>query len=294
MLGVLFVVAPIAGGLFSRAAAGQQMLDAFAPHMNPDSLARYGGDLAVLRKGESSVAAIYARDHVAPGRFPGLDAWQKQHARIQADASSLLAHVSAAEPDYQATASVSGFDRMPFLIVVFGLVAAYAGVVMLIGRRPSFVGPVVLVVVVAAALVAYPFLAKLPSGTSAGHELVAEMAPVMTAAQVSELQTDFVVLVTAVGELDTGFAKVPSSGPSAQHVITLVREWPQVSSDLAALTGAINDNLPDYGALAGLDHVTRPLGVSGLRTAPWAMVGAGAVGAALALAARPRRRKEPA
>lgn len=292
VLGALLVVGPIGGGLFSRVASGQQMIDAFGPHMDPDSLARYDGDLRTLRKGEAAVAATYADQRVPKGRYPGLEQWQTQHAAIDRTATSLLTRVEAARPDYERTAAISGFDRMPFLLVVLGIVALYAGLVLLRGSRASFVPVVAAVVVASLAVAAYPFLGNVPSGAGAGHRLIGSMKPVMTSANVRELQQDFVVLVTAVGELDTGFRGVARNPAAQRDIAALDAAWPQVSSDLAALTGTINDNLRNYDALAGLDRSTHALGVSGLRVAPWAMVGVGVLGAGLALLALPRRRKE--
>lgn len=292
VLGVLLVVGPVAGGLFSRVASGQQMVDAFAPHMDPDSLARYDADLRILRKGEAAVATTYAERPVPKGRYVGLEQWQARHTAIDETAGSLLRQVEAARPDYERTAAVSGFDRMPFLLVVLGIVAVYAGLVLLRGSRPSFAPVVAAVVLASAAVAAYPFVGKVPSGADAGHRLVGEMRPVMTAAKVRTLQDDFVVLVTAIGELDTGFRGVAQDPAARRDIESLDQAWPQVSSDLAALTGAINDNLANYDALAGLDRSTHALGVSGLRVAPWATVGAGVLGAGLAIAAWPRRRKE--
>ena len=77
-LGVLLVVGPIVGGLFSKVAAGKQMIDQFAPYMTSDSLARYDSDIATMRDGAAGVNEVYAAQHVASGRFPGLDQYRLQ------------------------------------------------------------------------------------------------------------------------------------------------------------------------------------------------------------------------
>lgn len=292
VLGGVLIVGPIAGGLFSSTASGQQMIDAFAPHMDQAALDRYGADLRKLQRGGQAVATTYARQSVPAGRYPGLDQWRERHGQIDATADALLRQVESARPDYEKAAGIGGFTRLPFLLVVFGIVAVYAGVVLLSGRRPTFTPVVVAVLVVAAVVVAYPFLGNVPAGASAGHRLTGSLKPVMTSGKVRQLQDDFVVLVTAVGELDTSFRDVPQDPAALRAIAALDAAWPQVSGDFAALTGAINDNLPNYDALAGLDRSTEALGFSGLRAAPWLMVGAGVLGAGLAIAAWPRRRKE--
>src|SRR4051812_40605585 len=95
VLGVLLVVGPIAGGLFSKVAAGKQMIDAFAPHMTTDSLARYDADVATIGDGAAGVKSVYASQHVAKGRFAGLDEFRAKATDIEVRASTLLAEVRA-------------------------------------------------------------------------------------------------------------------------------------------------------------------------------------------------------
>src|SRR5690606_34743135 len=112
-------------------------------------------------------------------------------------------------------------------------------------------------------------------------------APVMTAEESRALQTDFVVLVHAVGELDTTFREVPRVEAAAPAIDDLVSSWPQVSSDLAELVGTLTDNLDNFTDLEDLDGL--PGGLGGL---PWLLVGLGVLSAGLAVAAWPHRTKE--
>ncbi len=116
-------------------------------------------------------------------------------------------------------------------------------------------------------------------------------APMMTRGEVRQLQADFVVLVTADGELDTGFRAVPQTGQPAADVNALLSAWPQISSDLAALVGTINDNIGNFNTLDDLHSLLRSAGASGLQSFPVLLVGLAIVGATLAVAAVPRRRR---
>jgi hypothetical protein len=294
VLGAVLVVGPIAGGLFSKVAAANQLLDEFAPHLEADALARYDEDLAILRDGAAGIDAVAAEQQVPAGRFEGIDRLRAERTEIDRRATDLLARVAGAEPDYRKVASVGGFDRVPFLLVAAGLACTYGACVLLFGSRSRTRagGAAAAVLVAAAALVAYPLLSDLPSGTRAGERLLNTLAPVMTPQQVRSLQDDFVVLVQAVGELDTGFRAVPQTGPGAEAAAALVRQWPRVSSDLATLVGDLNDNLDNYDDLDALDRATSAVGVSGLAALPWALVGIGFASAAGAVAALPRRQKE--
>lgn len=288
VVGFLLVVAPVAGGLFSKAAAGKQMIDEFAPHMTGRSLARYGADLRFLDRAAAAVDAVYSTQDVAPGRFPILDTYRSQSAAIDRRAADLLDRVSAAAPDYRRVAAVGGFERIPFLLEAFGIVALYAGCVLLFSRRGAR-AVVVLVLLAAAALAAYPFVGGLERSAGPGHRMLGALAPVMTPASVSRLQDDFVVLVEADGVLETTFRPEVPAGSAATDIGALVGHWPRISSDLASLVGAVNDNIGNYDALRGLDRLSQPMGVPGLVAFPWLLVATGGAGAALAIAARPKR-----
>jgi hypothetical protein len=292
VLGVLLVLGPIVGGLFGQVADGKQMVDAFRPHMEADVLARYGTDLQTLRAGAAGIDAVYRQDGLAPGRFAGLDAYRASAGAIDRRATALLDRVTAAEPQYRRVARIGGFDRIPFLLVVSGIVMTYGGCVLLGGGRGRARAAAALVVVASAAIAAYPFVSDMHDGTRAGRQMVQAFTPIMTAPEVRQLQDDFVVVVHAVGELDTRFRAVPQAEPAATQISALVQGWPKVSSDLASLVGTIEDNLSSFRSLRDLDGLTRGLGVSGLEAFPWVLVGIGVVSAALSIAAWPRRLKE--
>jgi hypothetical protein len=291
-LGVLLAVGPIVSGLFAKVAAGNQMINQFAPYMEANSLSRYRADLGILQRGTSGIDAIYHHEDVAPGRFPLLDDYRIQSTAIQDRASGLLDLVTAAEPDYRRVADIGGFDRIPFLIVAGGVVAIYGGCVLLSGAAGRAKATAVLVVLTSTALAASPFMSGLDGGATPGHRMLQSLAPVMRPGEVRQLQSDFVVLVEAVGELDTSFRGVPQHGVAATDVAALVDNWPLVSSDLASLVGVIEDNIGNFDALGKLDAFTNTLGVSGLSVFPWLLVSAGVASAGLSVAARPRRGKE--
>ena len=287
VIGALFVLAPIVGGMFSKVASGKQMIDEFEPHMVPDTLARYRTDLATLRTGAAAIEQVYATQHVAAGAFNQIDTFRPAFPEIDREATALLDRVSGAEPDYRAVSNIGGFDRVPFLIVLAGIVALYGGAVLLKGERRRAPGAAALVVVAAVALVAYPFLSDLPSGTRAGQRMLSELKPVMTPTQVRTLQNDFVKMVGAVGQLDTAFRAVPQPGQAGTDINALVAGWPGISSDFAELVGTMNDNIKNFNALEDLDGMT-----GGLTNMPWLLVGIGVLSAGCALAALPRRTKE--
>jgi len=291
-LGVLLVLGPIIGGLFAKTAAGEQMIEQFAPHMQSDVLARYGSDIHILRNGATGIDTVYRAQHVPSGRYPGIDEFRGQSTAIVGRASGLLDRVEGARGDYQQVARIGGFDRIPFLIVICGIVDIYGGCVMLAGRRSRAWPAAILVIVASAAIAVYPVVSGLFGGAQAGQRMVHSLAPVMTPHEVRQLQNDFIVLVGADGDLSTTFRGVPHAGQSATAITALVKDWPRISSDLASLVGVINDNTGNFDALNDLDTSTRAVGLSGLGSFPWLLVGIGVVSTGLAIGALPRREKE--
>jgi hypothetical protein len=292
-LGALLIIGPIAGGLFSKVAAGKQMVDQFAPYMTTDALDRYRSDITTMRKAADDVNHVYATRGVAAGRFPGLDVYRVEATAINDRADALLQRVAAHQRDYDKVAAIGGFDRIPFLIVITGAIAIYAGWVLRYGARHRARPTALLAVVASTIVVLYPFISHFDSGATAGRRMLHGLSPVMTIGQVEQLQSDFVVLVTAVGELDTGFRAVVPPGPAGAPIHALVKQWPAISSDFASLVGTINDNVRNFNALNSLDSLTSGIGVSGLEAFPWMLVGVGVIITTLSVAALPRRRKEP-
>src|SRR5690349_11571095 len=240
------------------------MIDSFEPHLQLDALDQYDGDLRSVRTGATALNTVYAQQRIPAGKYPGLDTFHARSAAIDARATALLTRIRAAEPDYREVSSIGGFDRVPFLLVASGIALAWAGGTLLGGQRRRAGGAVVLALVAATALIAYPLLVDLPRGTRAGDHLRDALAPVMTTATVQQEQRDFVVLVHAVGELDTEFRGVPDGAAQRRDLAALDAAWPQVSSDLAGLVGAINDNLTDYQAFDELG--------GGLVAMPWVLI----------------------
>jgi hypothetical protein len=292
VLGVLLTFGPIVGGLFAKTAAGEQMINQFAPHMQTGTLDRYGNDIGILHRAAEGVDAVYRSQGIPAGRFPGLDEFRLDSTAIVRRAAALLHQIRATQPDYQRVADIGGFDRIPFLISACGIVAIYGGCVLLLGRRSRARFAVVLVVLASAAVGIYPFVSNLAGGAQAGQRMVRSLAPVMTSHEVRRLQDDFIVLVSADGVLETSFRGVAKPGPPATAIATLVKEWPKVSSDLASLVGVIDDNLGNFNALHDLDAFTREVGLAGLGAFPWLLVAFGSITAVCAVAALPRRRRE--
>lgn len=268
-LGAAILAGVIGSGLFSTVAGGQQMLDAFGPHLDRDALARYDADVATLRSG----ARAAQQDPALQRELAGVRQWAAASGAIDARAQGLLDRVSAAEPDYRAADAISGFDRVPLLLTALGLAAVVAGVALARGIRG---GAATVAILLGLATAAYPLGSGLWAGAGSTERLVTAFEPVMREQQVVALQQDFVVIVQAVGQLDARGDRA-SLPPALRR---LVAQWPDISSDLAGLVGTVNDERGRYEALRDLPD---------LALVPTGLLALGLGTTALTLAALPRR-----
>ncbi|ADG78225.1 Integral membrane protein OS=Tsukamurella paurometabola (strain ATCC 8368 / DSM / CCUG 35730/ CIP 100753 / JCM 10117 / KCTC 9821 / NBRC 16120 / NCIMB 702349/ NCTC 13040) OX=521096 GN=Tpau_1604 PE=4 SV=1 [Tsukamurella paurometabola] len=278
VIGLGLAVGAIAGGLPTTTAGATKMLDAFGPQLSTESLTRLGSDIdAVAAFGEAT------RTEAAAGRLrnaPRTAEFAGRSAAIEGNARGLLDSATAARGDVDRLAGIRGLATLPQVLLLVGIGLGVAGAVLLWVRAT---GPrrwaTAAALLAAAVLVIHPFASGLAANAGSAQRVIDRFAPIMTQQQVVTLQQDFLTLVGAVGEIDRGGAvhRTP-------EIRAFTASWQTVSSDLATLTGAINDNLPDYQRLARTNRLApTPGGTFALL--PWVelALGVAAAGAVLAL-----------
>ncbi|CAM3274969.1 hypothetical protein [Tsukamurella hominis] len=273
--GIALALGSVAGGLPTTTAGATKMLDAFAPHLTDESLARLDGDVeAIARFGAA------ARAEAAAGRLaaaPRTVDYADRSADVEANAREQLSSARAAKPDVDALARIRGLSTLPQLLLLVGIALAVAGAVLLRSRSaPPRRWATAASALCAVALVVHPFASGLVAGAPSAGRVVDRFAPIMTEQQVVRLQRDFLALVGAVGEIDRG-----TTVRRTPEIRAFTASWQTVSSDLASLTGAINDNLPDYRRLAST-NAALPVPGGTFAALPWAELVLGlAVGGAV-------------
>jgi hypothetical protein len=283
-LGAVLIVAPFALGLFGKVASGQQLLDRFTPLLTDDSLARFDADLALLRDGAVTVGRVGDQYGVPADRYPGVAAYRAAAPGIDERGTALIGSVRAGTTDFDRLAAVGGFDRLPLILVIAGIAFAVGGVAVLRSdARGARIGAVA-AAVAGAGLVAFAASSGVLATAGPAQALVDRFAPIMNEAQVRTLQTDFVAVVGAVGEIDTGYPGVRVEPPEATELAQLKTGWPQASRDLADLVGQINDNIDNYRALVSLGRLSPIPGTTGWQVLPAVCIGAGVAGIVLAAA----------
>lgn len=276
--GLALALGAIAGGLPKTTAGAAKMLDAFAPHVSSESLARLDGDIAAVGRFGAATRAEAAAGRLAAA--PRTAEFAGRSQEIEANARDLLSSARTAKPDVDALARIRGLSTLPQLLLVVGVALAISGAVLL---RTRAGGPrrwaTAAALACAVTLVVHPFASGLASNADSAGRVIDRFAPIMTQQQVVRLQHDFLSLVGAVGEIDRGTAvrRTP-------EIREFTASWQTVSSDLASLTGAINDNLPDHQRLAST-NATVPVPGGTFAVLPWAelTLGVAVAGAALGL-----------
>ncbi|GAC67921.1 hypothetical protein [Gordonia soli] len=293
VVGAILVIAPIAGGFFYPAAQATVMLDDFRPYLAPEKIADLRGQLDQVESARGAIVAIDRVGAVDADRYPQIRDFVDRYPAIRADMSAMLDQIDSARGDFTQLDGLQPVDVLPFIPVGFGLVLIGAGAWGLRrrrrGRSVRWLG--VGAGVAAAALIAVPFATGMTTAVDAGSPLLARFSTLMTTEKVRDVQGYFVVLVGAVGSIDSSYRDdVTTAGARADRgdvaaIDTLRTGWQPMSSDFAALIGTLNDNVTNYDGVRDLDDSTRAVGVGAFAAFPWFLVGGGAVALLFGLAA---------
>ncbi|GAA2066343.1 hypothetical protein GCM10009722_30740 [Williamsia deligens] len=298
VVGLLLVVAPLAGGMLYPAAQGQAMLTAFAPYVTEQRLDGFRADLDRLDAAHQAVVRLDTSGVVDVARYPQIDGFVMRYPAIDADMRQLVDRIDAGRPDFDRLAALRPIDIIPFLPIGAGLLIV-AGSIWAWRRARAGRSPVpagLVVAVVAVALVVTPLVRGMPTDTRAATPLLDRFSTVLTTEKVRDVQGYFVVLVGAVGAVDSGYRADIATAPrqDVAAVDDLRAQWQRMSSDFAGLIGTMNDNIANYRGVRALNDRTTALGAGAFAILPWFLVGAGLLTAATAVAGTtggPRRRR---
>lgn len=299
VVGLILAVAPLAADMFYPAAQGQQMIGEFDPYVQPERLDEFRGDLGLLERARVESQRVTGELRTPAGEYPLIETFGRQYPAINADLTAMLDQIDSGRPDFDQLKALQPLSLIPFVPLLAGSALVLIGGWGIVrARRGASAWPVVaLGAAVAVALIAVPLVGGQVTNTRAAGPLLDRFSTVLTEQQVRAVQSDFVVLVGAVGEMDSGgFADAAHErGIATPAIDELGEQWQPMSSDFAGLIGTMNDNLQNYSGVAELDDKTRALGFGAFAALPWVLIGAGFVTLA-ALAAqgvRPARRPAP-
>ncbi|MCP2177445.1 hypothetical protein LX13_003273 [Williamsia maris] len=294
LLGLILAVAPLAGGMFYPAAQGRAMIADFAPYMTTARLHGFTADLQRLDAVRAATTRVDTALGTDAAQYRQIGQFQQRYPSIDADMTAMITEIDGARDDYRRLAQLQPLDAIPFIPLGFGLVLFATGIWgwrrTRAGRRP--IGAAVIGSLAAVALLATPLLTPMVSDADAAGPLVTRFESVLTKQKVRDVQGYFVVLVGAVGEIDSRYladvhrdsATSPQRAQVAADVAVvsdLSNRWQLMSSDFASLIGTMNDNISNFTGVARLNSRTESLGFGTFAALPWVLIGAGGVAVVL-------------
>ena len=274
-IGVGLALAPAGFGMFSRAPAGGQMISEFKPYMGAATLEAFGDDLRLIDSAHTEVSSLNPRpDSVGVANFS--QAWPT----IERDMTSMLTTIEANVPRFNGLVALPPFWAFPWFFVLPGLMVA--GLSLWALRRPPDVRrvPTSALAVCALAVIAAPGVFQMFSRAPGGAAMIEDFRPLMTTANIGEIQSSFLVIAGAEGELRTSVLPQVTSDRALPATAEFVEEWPRIAAEMAPMIGAMADNLDNFAAVDALP----PFWLF-----PWFFVIPGVLVCTLALIARPGR-----
>ncbi|MBT0565625.1 hypothetical protein [Williamsia sp. CHRR-6] len=289
VMGLVISAIPVAGAMFYPAAQGDAMISDFAPYMSPSTLRSFDDDLRLLESVRSATVRIDAAADISPGQYPQLATFAQRYPAIDADMTDLLKQIDSARGDYDRLQRLQPLSWVPFIPLGTGLLLLGAGIwgFWRAHNRRRPIGAALLAVVTAGVLAVVPVITPMAANASAAGPLVDRFSPVLTTQKVREVQGYFVVMVGAVGEIDSRYlgdlrsrVDAPGSRIDRSDLATVERlsaRWQPMSSDFAGLVGVMNDNVANFDGVADLEKRTRAVGFGAFEALPWALGGLGAI-----------------
>ncbi|WP_067826578.1 hypothetical protein [Nocardia inohanensis] len=294
VLGLLLVTAPIVSGMFPRAVRGEAMIDAFQPYVTQQRIDGYRDDLRVLEAARANVLALQANGQ-QPGSFERVDRFVREYPGIQTDISGMLTAIDGNRDNYRKLSDTTSFGALPWLLTLPGLALLVAGGLGLRGAAHGKRGIAwyVVAALAGAGLLVVPSTGGLFQAAPAAQPLLDGFSPILTHDRVRVVQSYFVTLVAADGELNSRYVgAVRAAHPDADlaGVTALESRWQPMTARFAGLVGVMNDNVGNFDAVVALNDSTTPLGFTAFRGLGWGFVIPGVLSLAIAAAGlRPGR-----
>lgn len=295
-VGVGLALAPAIFGMFTAGPLGGQMIDDFRPFMQPGELATFDDHLATIGAAaddveERVVPRLEAAGALAPGElsrsYPATATFLDEWPTIDSQMTTMLDDIAANVDNFAAVDALPPFDLFPWFFVVPGLlVAGLAAAALRAGPAPGRRASVALALT-GVGLIAAPAVFGMFTRAPDGGRMIDDLRPLMTREQITAVQSHFVTLGAAEGELRTEL--YPALGDAgadpardAPDAAAFIEAWPTIAADMAPMVAAMSDNLDGFRAVDGLP----PFALF-----PWFFVVPGLLLIGLAAAVRPPRRR---
>lgn len=274
-IGVGLVCAPVVFQMFSRAPDGGDMIADFEPYMDPVVISDFRGYMEVigaadtesvdrLRVDLDTSGAITADDQ--PTQLAAVTNLNTSWPGIDDDMTDLLDRMDANLDNYEAVAALPPFALFPWFFVIPGLlIAGGAAHVLRLAHLLRRVGHhdhetqelrvlIGLGIAVALAPVAFQMFSRAPQGA----EMIDEFRPMMTRERVLDVQSYFVTMGAAEGQLrvvalpaatDAGGFDAAERYPA---ITEFSEQWPTIVADFNPMVATMSDNVDNFEGIDAL------------------------------------------
>ncbi len=306
-IGVGLILAPVVFQMFSRTPAGGDMIADFEPYMDPEVISDFRGYMEVIGAADAESVDRLGVDLDTSGAIPAADQATALAAvtnlntswpGIDDDMTDLLDRMDANLDNYDAVAALPPFALFPWFFVIPGLliVGGAAHILRLehLLRRAGhhrhetqelwvLIG---LGVAVALAPVAFQMFTRAPQGA----EMIDEFRPMMTRERVLDVQSYFVTMGAAEGQLRV--VALPAAAEAGDldtadrypAITEFSENWPTIVGDFNPMVATMSDNVDNF---EGIDALP-PFGLF-----PWFFVFPGLLVAAAAIIANRGTQPDP-
>lgn len=268
-IGIGLALAPVMFQMFTRAPAGGDMIDDFAPYMTSGEIVQFEEYMRQIDAANTESAVLLRDDLDTFGAVDGSevdtqlaavvklnDSW----VSIDEDMSDLLARMDANLDNYSAVAALPPFDLFPWFFVLPGVIiaglAAWSLRAARRGDEPDRLLRALAVVGIGVALapVAFQMFSRAP----AGAEMIDDFRPMMTRERVLDVQGYFVTMGAAEGQLRIDAVPMAEQaggvdgGERYPAITELSDNWPTIVGDFSPMVATMSDNVASFNGIDAL------------------------------------------
>jgi len=265
VIGLALVAAPFAFGMFERAPKGGDMIEDFRPFMTAERVQLFRGYISELGAANAEAASLRESIAAAPdttstdtasiGAVADLnDRWNS----IDTDMSDLIDRMDDNLGNFRAVAALPPFPLFPWFFAIPGvLIAVLAGSVLFAARRStSSVRRRWALAGFGVSLILAPAVFQMFTRAPQGGEMIDDFRPMMTHTRVQAVQSYFITLGAAEGQLRTKAiplaARTGSVAADYPAIQRMSMDWPKIVVDFNPMIATMADNLDNYEAVDAL------------------------------------------
>lgn len=275
IIGLGLAIAPVIFGMFARAPAGGQMISDFKPYMKASTLESFAADLDSIDAAHKEVAGLSLG-----ASSPATANFSREWPRIDDEMGSMLSTIEANVRRFDGLVALPPFWMFPWFFVLPGLMIAGLSLWALRSPPPRRRLAALVLAIAGLSVISAPAVFQMFTRAPGGATMINDFRPLMTTANIGEIQSSFLVIAGAEGELRTQVLAEAGGASVLPAVGRFVDEWPRIAAEMAPMIGAMADNLDNF---AGVDALP-PFWLF-----PWFFVAPGVLVTAFALVARPPR-----